>query len=72
MQDVQLVLRTPHPAGGSPVSKHKIGGSGFGCQVSGRRKELDTVTSLNVTSIWIFGSLSKSDDRVFRTSMEWG
>ena len=33
MQGVKLVLRTPHPAGGSPVSKHEI--SGF--QVSGFR-----------------------------------
>ena len=35
LQNIKLVIRTPHPAGGSPVSKHQV--SGF--QVSGVRKE---------------------------------
>ena len=35
LQNIKLVLRTPHPAGGSPVSKRYV--SGF--QVSGVRKK---------------------------------
>ena len=33
MLNFKLVLRTPHPAGGSPVSKHQV----LGFQVSGVR-----------------------------------